>query len=63
MSKNFNYPVIVMGAVLVFAGVDIMIRGVIRLLEMGDAKWIIGGATLSLGLYFLYLGLFSRNKE
>ncbi len=53
---KIDIPMVVIGASILFAGVNILIRGNIWNIVLGDERYIIGGIALLAGLCITVLG-------
>ena len=54
---KINAPVVVIGTSILLVGINIIYRGNIWNIVLGDERYLIGGLALLVGLYITILGL------
>lgn len=59
--KN-NLVLLFFSVISLFSGLDIIINGEMRNLQLGDERYLIGGVITIIGLYALYLIYKNKNK-
>lgn len=54
--RKFNRSAVITGLAMLFLGTNILFRGTIWNVVLGDERYFVGGLALLAGLYFVFLG-------
>jgi hypothetical protein len=59
--SKFNLPVLICGLAMLFFGINVLYRGNVWSVVLGNERYLVGGVAIVFAFYLAFLGLKQRN--
>jgi divalent metal cation (Fe/Co/Zn/Cd) transporter len=63
LGRKVNFAALVVGMLVFVFGLNVIFRGTIRLLQLGDERYFVGGFFTLLGAYLIVASIGRRGKQ